>query len=100
MGPLTMSGVADVAIQDAGAASGLVNAAHQLGSALGLGVQIAATAFGVGSLKGAELLTHRVGNAMLAASAMLVIALILAFVLIVRPKAHRTRCIGLDVVRV
>ncbi|MDR3413088.1 MAG: MFS transporter [Formivibrio sp.] len=31
MGPLTISGVADVAIQDAGAASGLVNAAHQLG---------------------------------------------------------------------
>lgn len=86
MGPLTMSGVAGVAAQDAGAASGVVNAAHQLGSSLGLGIQIAATAFGARSLTGAALLTHRVSNAMAAASTMLVFALILAFILIIRPK--------------
>jgi EmrB/QacA subfamily drug resistance transporter len=36
--PLTSSGIAGVAPEDAGAASGLVNTAHQLGMALGLAV--------------------------------------------------------------
>jgi EmrB/QacA subfamily drug resistance transporter len=36
--PLTAAGIADVAPEDAGAASGLVNVAHQLGGALGLSV--------------------------------------------------------------
>ena len=35
--PLTSSGVAGVAAEDAGAASGLVNVAHQLGGSLGSG---------------------------------------------------------------
>lgn len=96
MGPLTMSGVAGVAIQDAGAASGLVNAAHQLGSSLGLGVQIAATAFGAGTLVGADLLTHAVRNAMMAASVMLVLALTLAFFLIVRPRMQQATAAGTD----
>jgi hypothetical protein len=39
-GPLTAAGIAGVAPHDAGAASGLVNAAHQLGGALGLGVLV------------------------------------------------------------
>src|SRR5262249_18436208 len=38
--PLTSSGVAGVEPEDAGAASGLVNVAHQLGGSLGLGVLV------------------------------------------------------------
>ncbi len=88
MGPLTISGVADVAPQDAGAASGLVNVAHQLGSSLGLGVQVAASAFGIGTLTGAARLTQQVDNAMLAASAMLALALLLTLALIVRRTSN------------
>jgi hypothetical protein len=69
-----------------GAASGLVNAAHQVGSALGLGVLVAASAFHSGGLGGPALLAHRVGNAMTAAAAMLVIALLVVLALIVRPR--------------
>lgn len=38
LGPLTIAGVAGVAKEDTGAASGLVNVAHQLGGSLGLSV--------------------------------------------------------------
>lgn len=76
LGPLTTSGIADVAAEDAGAASGLVNVAHQLGSSLGLGVQIAASVIGSGALSGIDLLAHRVENAMVAAAAMVIIALV------------------------
>ncbi|MEC5385307.1 MFS transporter [Uliginosibacterium sp. H3] len=40
LSPLTISGVAGVAAEDAGAASGLVNAAHQLGGSLGLAILV------------------------------------------------------------
>ncbi len=39
--PLTAAGIAGVTAKDAGAASGLVNTSHQLGSALGVGVLVA-----------------------------------------------------------
>jgi EmrB/QacA subfamily drug resistance transporter len=38
--PLTAAGIAGVAPSDAGAASGLVNVAHQLGGSLGLGILV------------------------------------------------------------
>ncbi|HMJ37594.1 MAG TPA: MFS transporter [Baekduia sp.] len=38
--PLTSAGIAGVAPRDAGAASGLVNVAHQLGGSLGLGILV------------------------------------------------------------
>ena len=47
--PLTSAGISGVQAEDAGAASGLVNTAHQLGSALGLGILVAVSA-GAGSL--------------------------------------------------
>ena len=40
LAPLTMAGVANVESRDAGAASGLVNVAHQLGASLGLAVLV------------------------------------------------------------
>lgn len=43
MSPMTNLGIAGVAGKDAGVASGLVNAAHQIGCSLGLSVMVAAT---------------------------------------------------------
>jgi EmrB/QacA subfamily drug resistance transporter len=42
--PMTTAGIARVRIEDAGAASGMVNTFHQVGMALGLGVLVAASA--------------------------------------------------------
>ncbi|HEV8716940.1 MAG TPA: MFS transporter [Candidatus Binatia bacterium] len=89
LGPLTASGIAGVSAKDAGAASGLVNAAHQLGSSLGLGLQIAASVIGAGALMGKALLTHRIGNAMECAAIMVVVALLIAFVAARHPHANK-----------
>lgn len=43
-GPLTRIGLRDVASEEAGAASGIINAAHQLGGALGISIMVAASA--------------------------------------------------------
>jgi EmrB/QacA subfamily drug resistance transporter len=47
--PLTAAGLAGVAQRDAGAASGLVNVAHQLGGSLGIGVLVTVFAAAGGS---------------------------------------------------
>ncbi|RUX96845.1 MFS transporter [Mesorhizobium sp. M7D.F.Ca.US.004.01.2.1] len=86
LSPLTTSGIAGVAPQDAGAASGVVNVAHQLGNSLGLGVLVAVAAVGAGALDGRELLAYRVGTALTAGSAMLAFALLIVCALIVRPR--------------
>jgi EmrB/QacA subfamily drug resistance transporter len=88
LGPLTSLGIANVAAKDAGAASGLVNAFHQLGSSLGLGVQIAVSVIGAEALTGKALLTHRIGHALECAAAMLVIAWLIAFVTAGKPRAN------------
>jgi hypothetical protein len=49
LGPLTVAGVQGVAREDAGAASGLVNVAHQLGGSLGV-ASLAAVAAMAGGL--------------------------------------------------
>ncbi|GAA1765490.1 MFS transporter [Pseudarthrobacter sulfonivorans] len=74
--PLTAAGIAGVSTRDAGAASGLVNTSHQLGSALGVGVLVAASA-NAGSLAGSVAVAYAGGSIMLAA------ALLAALVLIV-----------------
>jgi hypothetical protein len=69
--------MARVAPRDAGAAGGLVNAAHHLGGALGLG--ILTTVFASADLPGApapELLAHRVDAAFTAATALAAAALV------------------------
>lgn len=43
MSPLTNLGIANVSIQNSGAASGLVNAAHQVGGSIGLSIMVAVT---------------------------------------------------------
>jgi MFS family permease len=78
---LTTGGMAGVAAQDAGVAGGLVNVAHLLGGALGLGVLV--TVFDAAGTAGdgpPELLAHRVAAALTAATAFLVLALLVTLI--------------------
>lgn len=86
LSPLTASGLARVERPDADAAAGLVNVAHQLGSALGLGLTTAIAAIGAGGLGGAELLLHRTHYGLLAATGMLAVALLLVLRLALNPS--------------
>jgi hypothetical protein len=83
LSPLTAAGIAGVAGEDAGAASGLVNVAHQLGGSLGLGILV--TVFAAAG----DSLAHRVSTALTVGTGMLALALVLVVALIVRPRAPR-----------
>ena len=99
--PLTAAGMAGVAQRDAGAASGLVNVAHQLGGALGVGALVAVYA---GAARDAAThvsasasdafaaryeLAEGVGAA-LTGSVLLFIAAITVVVLVMRPASLAT----------
>jgi predicted MFS family arabinose efflux permease len=89
LSPLTIAGVAGVAAEDAGLASGLVGVAHQLGGSLGLAqlVLVFAMAGTPGSdAQGAEL-AHRIGLTMSAGALMQALALVVVLVCIVRRPA-------------
>ena len=75
---LTIAGVARVAPEDAGSASGLVGVAHQLGGALGLAVMVLVFA-SVSPLQGTTQteLAYRISMALSAGAVMLALALIL-----------------------
>lgn len=88
LAPLTSSGVARVDHSDAGAASGAVNVAHQMGSSVGLSVLIAVAAIGSSDLTGPELTAYRVSHAFDAGTVMLVLTLVVAVLTIV-PAAWR-----------
>ena len=88
LSPLTVAGIAGVAAEDAGAASGLVNVAHQLGGSLGLGILVAVFAgAGVATLDGRVLLAHRIATALSGSAIMLAFALAVVVTLIVRPQS-------------
>ena len=79
--PLTASASPASRAEDAGAASGLVNTAHQLGMALGLGILVTISVQ-TGGLGGAAAVTAHVstaltGSAVLLAMALLVVALVI-----------------------
>jgi Na+/melibiose symporter-like transporter len=87
LGPLTIAGVAGVAPEDAGAASGLVNATHQLGGSLGLAILVVVfAAANTGAAASHEILAHRIATAFGGAAVMLALALALVLALIV-PRA-------------
>jgi EmrB/QacA subfamily drug resistance transporter len=87
LSPLTVAGIASVPREDAGAASGLVNVAHQLGGSLGLAVLVVVfAAAGPGMLDAHTLLAHRVAATFSSGAAMLALALIIVLMLIVRPR--------------
>ncbi|NVO29479.1 MFS transporter [Donghicola sp. C2-DW-16] len=82
-GPLTASGIAGTPREDAGAASGLVNVAHQMGMSFGLAVLVAAAAmFGQGGF------AESFHAAMTTGAVLLVLALVAAWALI--PAAGRS----------
>ena len=85
LGPFTAAGISGVRSEDAGAASGLVNVAHQLGGSLGLGVLVTVFASAdSGSLDGDDLLAHRVSVALTVGAGMLALALVIVVVLVAR----------------
>ncbi|WP_125616571.1 MFS transporter [Specibacter cremeus] len=87
--PLTSAGIARVTAKDAGAASGLVNTAHQLGSSLGLGILVTAAA-GTGDGPARAALAGHVSAALTAGSILLALCLGVALALIV-PAAITAR---------
>jgi EmrB/QacA subfamily drug resistance transporter len=89
LSPLTVAAVKDVVPADAGAASGIVNVAHQFGNSLGLAVLVAVAGVGAGSLQGRELIAHHSQTALAASAAMLLLALLAVLMLIVRPRRTR-----------
>jgi EmrB/QacA subfamily drug resistance transporter len=85
LGPLTVAGVAGVEPRDAGAASGLTNAAHQLGGSLGLAILVVIFAHaGTGGLTGDAALAHRIGVALTGSAILLAIAFVVVLLAIVR----------------
>jgi EmrB/QacA subfamily drug resistance transporter len=85
--PLTASGVAGVAPEDAGAASGLVNVAHQLGGSLGLGILVTAFASATpNALDGRDALANGIATSLTVGAAMLALALAVVVALIPRPR--------------
>ena len=75
LAPLTSFGIAGADASDAGAASGVLNTFHQIGSSLGLGILVAiGTAAASSATAGAAAVTAEVSTALLGASAFLAIA--------------------------
>lgn len=83
-GPLTSAGVAGALPEDAGAASGLVNTAHQLGSTLGVAVLTTVAA-------GATTLEQHVVDTYSGGTIMVAVAAVAAAVLIVPADLRRRR---------
>ncbi len=92
LGPLTVAGIAGVAPEDAGAAAGIVNVAHQIGASLGLAVlTVVFTAAGTGGSDAPAQLAYRICAALTGSTAMLGLSLILVLILIVRPLLQGAR---------
>lgn len=85
--PLTSAGVSGVTADQAGAASGLVNTAHQLGMALGLALLVAVSArAGSGTDNRATALAGEVSTALTAGTCLLAVCLVATVALIVRKE--------------
>ena len=94
--PLTTAGIAGVVPADAGAASGLVNTAHQLGMALGLAA-LSAVAAGAGAgLEGPAAVAEHVAAALTAGSILLAAALLVVLTVLV-PCGRRREALPVPV---
>jgi EmrB/QacA subfamily drug resistance transporter len=96
--PLTAAGIAGVEPGDAGAASGLVNTAHQLGGSLGLSILVTVFAAasrheahqlpaGTSPATGSRLeLTHAVASSLTGSAIFLAVGLLVAILAVWRPR--------------
>jgi EmrB/QacA subfamily drug resistance transporter len=80
--PLTAAGITAIEPRDAGAASGLVNVAHQLGGALGVSIMVAVAASGDTSTTAAGI-AAQTSEGITTGALLLVLAIIAALTLIV-----------------
>jgi predicted MFS family arabinose efflux permease len=88
---LTNAGMAGVASKDAGVAGRLVNVAHHIGGAFGLGVLVTVfAAAGSGAKDARDLLAQRVSASLTAAAAFLVLALVI--VITAQRTTRRATC--------
>lgn len=95
LGPLTVAGVSQVHPDDQGAASGMVNVAHQMGGTLGLGILIAFFAHASNApLSGTTLLSHQISVAVLGGSIMVCLALLVALFMIVPASNAAARALN------
>jgi EmrB/QacA subfamily drug resistance transporter len=93
--PLTTAGMAGVADADAGAASGLINVAHQLGGTLGVGALI--TVFAAASDgAGAHALAEGVPTVLLGSAILIALSLI-AVLAVMRPRLLPARAAQAEV---
>lgn len=95
LAPLTVSGVKGVTHEDAGAASGIINTAHQLGSSLGLGVLV--VVFATANSEQSDLITlmaHRISYTLAFGSAVLALTLLIVITLIIQPFKQKTLNFG------
>lgn len=91
--PMTTFGIAGATASDAGAASGVVNTFHQVGSSLGLGVLVAVAGGAVSGSTGgrAATITTEAGAALTAGSVFLLASLVIVLALIVPASAANRR---------
>nr|WP_321269951.1 MFS transporter [uncultured Tolumonas sp.] len=76
IGPLTVVGITDVPAKDAGAASGLVNVAHQFGSSIGLAILIVIfSSFQDPNLSAKGQLAHQISAALVGGAIMAMLAI-------------------------
>ena len=107
--PLTTAGVAGVAPEDAGAASGLVNVAQQLGASLGLGILVtvfasashapARSAHGSTAWMAKQELAHGVATALRGSALFLALGLVVVVAVMWRPATAQEDATGLDLER-
>jgi EmrB/QacA subfamily drug resistance transporter len=99
--PLTSLGIVGATAEDAGAASGLVNTFHQLGSSVGLGVLVAvAVQASATTAAGAQATAAQVGAALTGGTALLAACLVVVLALVVPvaiARRRRARTPGVDV---
>lgn len=88
--PMTSAGLAGVKGEDAGAASGVINTFHQVGSALGLSILVAIStaSASLGQPENVALL-GRVNTALMGSAVLLALAIITAVTLIARNERKR-----------
>ncbi|WP_125981649.1 MFS transporter [Loigolactobacillus iwatensis] len=84
LSPLTTAGIADIEPRDTGAASGVVNVAHQVGGSLGLAILVVLGT----ALAGTNNLVLRTDWALRGGVGFLIIALLLTIILIVPKKQN------------